>query len=69
MSVPDCQAIVKKAVVEKLKTKYHTEWFKETGAKFTIQVALLKDIATLTIDTSGEGLHKRGYREASVKRL
>lgn len=67
MSVPDCQAIVKKAVVEKLKTKYHTEWFKETGAKFTIQVALLKDIATLTIDTSGEGLHKRGYREASVE--
>ncbi|WP_416197233.1 MAG: Putative N6-adenine-specific DNA methylase [Sporanaerobacter sp.] len=67
MSVPDCQAIVKKAVVEKLKTKYHTEWFKETGAKFTIQVALLKDIATLTIDTSGEGLHKRGYRESSVE--
>lgn len=67
MSVPDCQAIVKKAVVEKLKTKYDTEWFKETGAKFTIQVSILKDIATLTIDTSGEGLHKRGYREVSVE--
>ncbi|WP_077368937.1 THUMP domain-containing class I SAM-dependent RNA methyltransferase [Anaerosalibacter sp. Marseille-P3206] len=67
MSVPDCQAIVKKAVVEKLKTKYNTEWFQETGAKFTIQVSLLKDIATLTIDTSGEGLHKRGYREISVE--
>jgi len=67
MSVPDCQAIVKKAVVEKLKTKYNTEWFQETGAKFTIQVSLLKDIATLTIDTSGEGLHKRGYRENSVE--
>lgn len=65
-SVSDCQAIVKKAVVEKLKTKYKTEWFKENGPKFTIQVSLLKDIATLTIDTSGEGLHKRGYREKSV---
>ncbi|EOC99242.1 THUMP domain-containing class I SAM-dependent RNA methyltransferase [Caldisalinibacter kiritimatiensis] len=70
-SVPDCQSIVKKAVVEKLKTKYNTEWFKEDGPKFTIQVALLKDVATLTIDTSGDGLHKRGYRpkasEAPIK--
>lgn len=61
-SVPDCQAIVKKAVVEKLKLKYNTDWFDETGAEYTIQVALLKDLATLTIDTSGSGLHKRGYR-------
>lgn len=67
MSVPDCQAIVKKAVVEKLRTKYNVDWFKETGAKFTIQVSILKDIATLTIDTSGEGLHKRGYRLDSVE--
>ncbi|QIB27999.1 THUMP domain-containing class I SAM-dependent RNA methyltransferase [Caloranaerobacter azorensis] len=66
-SVSDCQAIVKKAVVEKLKTKYKTEWFKETGPKFTIQVSLLKDIATLTIDTSGDGLHKRGYRVNQVE--
>lgn len=66
-SVPDCQGIVKKAVVEKLKTKYNTDWFKETGPKFTIQVALLKDIATLTIDTSGSGLHKRGYRPTAVE--
>ncbi len=66
-SISDSQAIVKKAVVEKLKTKYHTEWFKETGAKFTIEVSLLKDIATLTIDTSGPGLHKRGYRIKSVE--
>lgn len=66
-SVPDCQAIVKKAVVEKLKEKYKTEWFKESGAKFTIQVSILKDIATLTIDTSGEGLHKRGYRVKNVE--
>ncbi|NLY77882.1 MAG: class I SAM-dependent RNA methyltransferase [Tissierellia bacterium] len=66
-SISDCQAIVKKAVVEKLKTRYKTEWFKETGAKFTIEVSLLKDIATLTIDTSGAGLHKRGYRTKGVE--
>lgn len=66
-SISDSQAIVKKAVVEKLKTKYHTDWFKETGAKFTIEVSILKDIATLTIDTSGQGLHKRGYRLKSVE--
>lgn len=66
-SISDCQKIVKKAVVEKLKSKYKTEWFKETGPKYTIQVSILKDIATLTIDTSGEGLHKRGYRLTSVK--
>lgn len=62
-SVPDCQAIVKKAVVEKLKQKYKREWFDETGPLYTIEVALLKDMVTLTIDTSGAGLHKRGYRK------
>lgn len=62
-SVPDCQAIVKKAIVEKLKQRYHQQWFTETGPKYTIEVALLKDRATLTIDTSGAGLHKRGYRK------
>ena len=62
-SVPDCQAIVKKAVVEKMKEKYKTNWFEEDGARYTIQVALLKDIVTLTIDTTGVGLHKRGYRK------
>jgi len=61
-SVPDCQAIVKKAVVERLKTKYPVDWFPETGPVYKIQVALLKDTATLTIDTTGDGLHKRGYR-------
>ena len=65
-SVPDCQAIVKKAVVEKLKQKYHTDWFDETGAEYTIQVGILKDVVTLTIDTSGSGLHKRGYRENAM---
>jgi putative N6-adenine-specific DNA methylase len=64
-SVPDCQSIVKKAIVEKLKQKYHTQWFEETGPKYTIEVALLKDMVTLTIDTSGAGLHKRGYRKLS----
>lgn len=62
-SVPDCQAIVKKAVVEKMKQRYRRQWFAETGPNYTIEVALLKDTATLTIDTSGAGLHKRGYRK------
>lgn len=62
-SISDCQRIVEKAVVERLKTKYDVEWFEKSGAKYTIEVALLKDIATITIDTSGAGLHKRGYRE------
>lgn len=66
-SVPDCQSIVKKAIVEKLKTKYRRNWFPETGPKYTVQVALLKDVATLTIDTSGSGLHKRGYRQLAVQ--
>ncbi|NLK52454.1 MAG: class I SAM-dependent RNA methyltransferase [Syntrophomonadaceae bacterium] len=64
-SVPDCQAIVKKAVVESMKRRYPCQWFSETGPRFTIEVALLKDVATLTIDTSGAGLHKRGYRKLS----
>lgn len=64
-SVPDCQAIVKKAVVERLKHKHKVQWFEETGPRYSIQVALLKDVATLTIDTSGAGLHKRGYREGA----
>jgi putative N6-adenine-specific DNA methylase len=62
-SVRACQSIVKKAVVEKLKTHYETEWFEETGPEFTIQVSLLRDIATLTLDTSGQGLNRRGYRK------
>lgn len=64
-SVPDCQAIVKKAIVENLKRQYRKEWFPEDGPKYTVEVALLKDEATLTIDTSGPGLHKRGYRKLS----
>lgn len=66
-SVSDCQAIVKKAIVEKMKEKYKTEWFEESGPRYKIEVGLLKDRATLTIDTSGAGLHKRGYRELAAK--
>lgn len=62
-SVPDCQAIVKKAIVERLKRSYHKTWFDETGADFTVEVAINKDRVTLTIDTTGVGLHKRGYRK------
>jgi len=62
-SVPDCQAIVKKAIVEKLKQRYKKQWFEETGPLYKIEVSLLKDMATLTIDTTGPGLHKRGYRK------
>lgn len=61
-SVPDCQAIVKKAIVEKLKQTHPCKWFEENGPRYRIEVALLKDRATLTIDSSGMGLHKRGYR-------
>lgn len=61
-SVPDCQAIVKKAVAENMAKRYGQQWFSEDGPQYRIEVALLKDRATLTIDTSGAGLHKRGYR-------
>ncbi|MBS4209807.1 class I SAM-dependent RNA methyltransferase [Bacillus sp. FJAT-50079] len=71
-SVSDCQAIVKKAIVDRLKTAYKKDtWLAETGPLFKIEVSLLKDKALLTIDTSGAGLHKRGYRagqgEAPIK--
>lgn len=62
-SVPDCQAIVKKAIAERLKLKYGmVTKMPETGGLFKVEVALLKDMVTLTLDTSGVGLHKRGYR-------
>jgi putative N6-adenine-specific DNA methylase len=61
-SVPDCQALVKKAIVEKLKQTHRVSWFAENGPLFAVQVSLLKDVATLTLDTTGPGLHKRGYR-------
>ena len=61
-SVSDCQSIIKKAVVERLKTTYKIPWFEETGALYQIQFSLMKNQASLYIDTSGRGLHKRGYR-------
>ena len=72
-SIPDCQRIIKKAVVERIKGKYRAQpvkqnesrddgWLKETGAKYQIQFSIMNDIATLYIDSSGAGLHKRGYR-------
>lgn len=64
-SVSDCQAIVKKAVAERLKKKYKKEWFEENGATYKIKFSLMKDKVTLMIDTSGDGLHKRGYRVIS----
>ncbi|MGI6728418.1 MAG: THUMP domain-containing class I SAM-dependent RNA methyltransferase [Anaerovoracaceae bacterium] len=65
-SVPDCQAIVKKAIVEKLKETYPVDQFPETGADYTVKVTLLKDQVTITLDSSGPGLHKRGYRIQDV---
>lgn len=62
-SVPAIQACTKKAIIENLKKRYNRFRFDETGPTFAIEVSLLRDIATLTIDTSGDGLHKRGYRE------
>ena len=62
-AVPSVQGAVKKAIVESLKKKYNRFRFDETGAEFAVEVSILRDTATITIDTSGDGLHKRGYRE------
>ena len=61
-SVSDCQSIIKKAVVERLKSVYHIPWFEETGPVHQIQFSIMKDTVSLLLDTSGAGLHKRGYR-------
>jgi putative N6-adenine-specific DNA methylase len=70
-SVRDCQSIIKKAVVERLKGKYGLEWFAETGAVRQLQFAIMQNRVSLLIDTTGAGLHKRGYRpeakEAPIK--
>ena len=62
MSVPDCQAIIKKAASKRLGEKYSQSWLPETGAKFQLQFAIMQNKVTLYLDTSGAGLHKRGYR-------
>ena len=62
MSVPDCQAIVKKAASKRLGEKYGISWLPETGAKYQLQFSMMNDRCVLYLDTSGPGLHKRGYR-------
>lgn len=66
-SISDCQRITEKAIIEKLKMKYKVSWFEKSGPRVKIEVSLLNDIAEITMDTSGEGLHKRGYREVNYK--
>lgn len=66
-SPSDIQSIMKKAIVERLKGVYGVSWFPEDGASFPIRVAFMKDVATIGIDTSGVSLHKRGYRQMTVK--
>ena len=61
-SVPDCQKIIKKAVVESLKEDYGISWFEETGPVHQIQFSIMKNEVTIMLDTTGRGLHKRGYR-------
>jgi putative N6-adenine-specific DNA methylase len=64
-SVPDCQKIIKKAAVERLKSRYNVSWFEETGCLYQLQFSIMKDLACIYLDTTGEGLHKRGYRRNS----
>lgn len=64
-SIPDCQSIVKKAIVNRLGEKYHISYFDETEVKYQIEFFIFKDVATLMIDTTGTALHKRGYRPAA----
>jgi putative N6-adenine-specific DNA methylase len=62
-SVPDCQSIIKKAAVESMKARWKTDRFAETGALYRINFNIIRDRVTIYVDTSGDGLHKRGYRE------
>lgn len=64
-SIPDCQSIIKKAIVERLKQRYSVSRFAETGPEYKIRFSIHKNNVTMMIDTSGEGLHKRGYRRNS----
>lgn len=66
-SPSDIQSIVKKAIVERLKTVYGTEWFREDGAQYPIRICFMKDEAVIGLDTTGESLHKRGYRKLTAK--
>lgn len=66
-SPSDIQSIMKKAIVERLKTVYHTDWFPEDGDSYPIRVSILKDEVTVGLDTTGTSLHKRGYRQLTAK--
>ena len=66
-SPSDIQSIVKKAMVERMKKSYHLDWFPEDGVSYPVRVFLNKDEVMVTLDTSGESLHKRGYRLAASK--
>ena len=66
-SVPACQSIIKKAMVERLKSRYRMEQFPETGTKYQVRFSIFKDRAAICLDTSGEGLYKRGYRAVGVE--
>ncbi len=64
-SLPDCQKIIKKALVERMKSVHQLSWFEETGATCQIRFSIMKDSVTIMLDTSGIALHKRGYRRNS----
>ena len=66
-SPSDIQSIMKKAMVERMKEVHHVEWFPESGASFPIRVFLMKDEVTAALDTTGDSLHKRGYRKLTAK--
>lgn len=66
-SPSDIQSIMKKAMVDKMKLKYHVDWFSEDGESFPVRAFLMKDIVTVALDTTGESLHKRGYRKLTAK--
>ena len=66
-SVPACQSVAEKAIVERLKDFYSVDYFEKSGALYDIKITLLKDRVTVTLDTTGPGLHKRGYRVENVE--
>lgn len=66
-SPSDIQSVMKKAMVERMKEKYHQSWFDEDGESYPVRVSFMKDVATIGLDTSGVSLHKRGYRQMTAK--
>lgn len=66
-SPSDIQSIIKKAIVERLKTIYKKEWFEESGSSYPLRVTIMKDLVTVCLDTTGESLHRRGYRKFTSK--